>query len=196
MQGERREGQERRGLRAAFSAARTVSPKSENCGFFVPTTPESTSPLCSPMRTWIGVPSGCMKFVASSMQSIAIRTIARGWQPSSCNPPTAMYVAPTVSIFWTPCFSESSSNFDHTRSSSVTSSVGVSLATMVWNSMRSQKRTETSGSLSAMIVPVFFARRSVTCGGSMLSSIAFDFSRSSRSWRWGIGEWGVMGDVA
>ena len=139
------------------------------------------------MRTWIGVPSGCMKFVASSMQSIAIRTIARGWQPSNCNPPTAMYVAPTVSIFWTPCFSESSSNFDHTRSKSVTSSVGVSLATIVWNSMMSQKRTETSGSLSAMIVPVFFARRSVTCGGSMLSSIAFDFSRSSRSWG---GEWG------
>ena len=141
------------------------------------------------MRTWIGVPSGCMKFVASSMQSIAIRTIARGWQPSSCSPPTAMYVAPTVSIFWTPCFSDSSSNFDHTRSSSVTSSVGVSLPTMVWNFMMSQKSTETSGSLSAMIVPVFFARRSVTCGGSMLSSIAFDFSRSSRSWRWG--GWGV-----
>ena len=41
------------------AAVLTVSPKSENCGFLVPTTPESTGPQFIPMRTLIGVPSGC-----------------------------------------------------------------------------------------------------------------------------------------
>ena len=94
MQGERREGRERRGLRAAFSAARTVSPKSENCGFLKPTIPESTAPWCRPTLTVIGVPSGCMNAAASEQQSSAIRAIATGCAslPSPCSPPTAMYV--------------------------------------------------------------------------------------------------------
>ena len=81
-----------------------------------------------------------------------------------------------------PCFSESSSKRVHTLSRRVTSSTGVSFETIEAKSWMSAKSTETAGSVSATMVPGGeLASRSVMCGGSMLSRMALDTSRLSRS---------------
>jgi len=101
---------------STLDAIFTVSPQTSYANLFLPTTPATTGPECTPILTSnLTLPTSCfslLNFTKSKIYNAAFATFSACSKLGVGKPPTHIYASPIVFIFSKLYFSQISSNLE------------------------------------------------------------------------------------